>query len=145
MTREPLKARLLRIVWRLSGHKGRVDQFLAGFLKYRKYLPECDAADIIPGFSGTEVRLRQCPLGAWSTPLVDVYVVLKAALGFQSRRILELGTSESQIRPVMCDYFGASACNQRMSWMAFLSSTVTITARFKPSSLRCFSTCRSLS
>lgn len=92
MTNEPLKARLLRLVWQLSGRKPRVDLFLSGFLKYRKYLPECDATDIIPNFAGTEVRFRQAPLGTWSTPLVDVFVVIKAALGFQSRRILELGS-----------------------------------------------------
>lgn len=92
MTNEPLKARLLRLVWQLSGRKLRVDQFLAGSLKYRKYLPECDAADVIPNFSKTEVRFRQAPIGAWSTPLIDVFVVIKAALGFQSSRILELGS-----------------------------------------------------
>jgi predicted O-methyltransferase YrrM len=80
------------MAWRLSGRKPRVDQFFAGFLKYRKYLPEGDAADLIPDFSATEVRFRQAPIGNWSTPLIDVYVLIKAALGFQSRRILELGS-----------------------------------------------------
>jgi len=79
-------------MWRLSGRKPRVDQFLAGFLKYRKYLPECDASDVIPNFSETEIRIRRCPIGTWSTPLIDVFVVIKAALGFRSKRILELGS-----------------------------------------------------
>lgn len=91
MKNEPLQARLLRVPWQLSGRKPRVDSFLSGFLKYRKYLPECDAAQVIPRFTETEVRIRQCPMGAWSTPLIYVYVLLKAALGFQSRNILELG------------------------------------------------------
>jgi hypothetical protein len=92
MINEPLQARLLRFAWQLSGRKPRVDQFLAGFLKYRKYLPECDAIDIIPNFPGVEVRFQQAPIGTWSTPLVDVFVVIKAALGFQNKRILELGS-----------------------------------------------------
>jgi hypothetical protein len=79
MIDEPLQARSLRVLWRLSGRNNRLDQFLAGFLKYRKYLPECDAAEAIPGFSETEVRIRKCPLGGWSTPLGDVFVVLKSA------------------------------------------------------------------
>lgn len=106
MTHEPSKTRLLRIVWQLSGRKGRVDQFLAGFLKYRKYLPECDATDVIPGFSETEVHIRQCPLGAWSTPLVDVFVVLKAALGFRSRRILEMGSYRGDTTRLLAENTG---------------------------------------
>jgi predicted O-methyltransferase YrrM len=92
MIKEPFKTRLLRFAWLLSGRKPRVDQFLAGFLKYRKYLPECEASDIVPNFSGTEVCFSQAPIGNWSTPLIDVFVVIKAALGFQSQRILELGS-----------------------------------------------------
>lgn len=92
MFSEPFKARLLRAAWRVSGRKPRVDQFLAGFLRYRKYLRECDARDAIPDFERSDVRIRQCPLGPWSTPLIDVFVIIKAALGFRSKRILELGS-----------------------------------------------------
>jgi predicted O-methyltransferase YrrM len=106
MTHEPLQARLLRIVWQLSGRKPRMDQFLAGFLKYRKYLPECDAADVIPNFSETEIHIRQCPVGAWSTPLIDVFVVIKAALGFRSRRILELGSYRGDTARLLAENTG---------------------------------------
>lgn len=106
MTSEPLKARLLRLVWQLSGRKPRMDQFLAGFLKYRKYLPECDAADVIPNFSETEIRIQQCPMGTWSTPLIDVYVVLKAAQGFQSKRILELGSYRGDTARLLAENTG---------------------------------------
>src|SRR5690348_16404193 len=103
MMNEPLKAHFLRAIWRLTGRKPRVDQFFAGFLKYRHYLPECDAAEVIPDFLGTEVRIRQCPLGNWSTPLVDVFVVLKAALGFQSKRILELGSYRGETARLLAE------------------------------------------
>ena len=97
-----MQARLLRVLRRLADRKPRVDLFLSGFLKYRKYLLECDAAQAIPNFIETEIRIRQCPIGAWSTPLIDVFVLLKAAIGFQSKRILELGSyrvwQESQVR-----------------------------------------------
>lgn len=87
-----MKTRMLRAAWQLSGRRQKLDQFFSMFLKYRKYLPECDAAQIIPDFNKTEVRIKECPLGAWSTPLGDVYVLIKSALGFSSRRILELGS-----------------------------------------------------
>lgn len=106
MLNEPLKTRALRALWRLSGRKPRVDSLLTGFLKYRRYLPEGDAEEIIPEFSKTEIRIRQCPLGSWSTPLVDVYVVLKAALGFQSKRILELGSYRGDTARLLAENTG---------------------------------------
>jgi hypothetical protein len=92
MIPEPFKTRMFRALWQLSGRKPKVDLLLTSFLKYRKYLPECDVEEVIPCFSTTEVRIQRCPVGAWSTPLVDVFVLLKAALGFRSKRILELGS-----------------------------------------------------
>jgi len=89
---EPFKARLLRLVWTLSGKRPRLDELFTGFLKYRKHLSEVEARDVIPKFEDSEVRIRQCPIGAWSTPLIDVFVLLKAAQGFGSERILELGS-----------------------------------------------------
>jgi SAM-dependent methyltransferase len=106
MTNEPLKTRMFRILWRLSGRRQKVDALLSSFLKYRKYLPECDAADVIPDFSNTVVHIQQCPLGAWSTPLVDVYVVLKAALGFHSKRILELGSYRGETARMLAENTG---------------------------------------
>jgi predicted O-methyltransferase YrrM len=106
MIHEPFKTRMLRRLWQLSGRKSRVDHILSGFLKYRKYLPERDAEEIIPGFSETEIRIQRCPLGAWSTPLVDVFVVLKAALGFRSRRILELGSYRGETARLLAENTG---------------------------------------
>jgi len=89
---EPFKTRMLRTIWQLSGRRQKVDRYFSEFLKYRKYLTECDAAEVVPDINNTEVRIKECPLGAWSTPLGDIFVVIKSALGFQSKRILELGS-----------------------------------------------------
>ena len=88
----PLKESLLRLLWKASGRRNSVDTFFTGLLKHRRYLKTVDAKQCIPRFDETEVRLRQCPLGVWSTPLIDVYILIKAAMGFNSRRILELGS-----------------------------------------------------
>jgi SAM-dependent methyltransferase len=106
MTNEPFKTRLLRILWRISGRRQKVDALLSSFLKYRNYLPECDATDAIPDFAKTVVHIQQCPLGTWSTPLVDVYVVLKAALGFRSKRILELGSYRGETARMLAENTG---------------------------------------
>jgi methyltransferase family protein len=107
MINEPLKTKMFRILWRLSGRRQKVDHLLSSFLKYRKYLPECDAADVIPDFSDTVVHIQQCPLGAWSTPLGDVYVVIKAALGFRSKRILELGSYRGETARMLAENTGS--------------------------------------
>jgi len=89
---EPFQTRMLRMIWQLSGRRQKLDRYFSEFLKYRKYLPECDATQVVPNINNTEVRIRECPLGAWSTPLGDIFIVIKSALGFQSKRILELGS-----------------------------------------------------
>lgn len=90
--REPLKVPLFRLFWKLTGRKPRIDSFFTGLLKNRKYLQELDAHEVIPRFAQTKITIQQCPIGTWSTPLIDVFVLLKAAQGFDSRRILELGS-----------------------------------------------------
>jgi predicted O-methyltransferase YrrM len=103
---EPFKARFLRAVWRITGRKSRLDHFFTTFLKYRKYLPECDAQQVIPRFSETEVRIQHCPIGTWSTPLVDVFVLMKAAQGFNSKRILELGSYRGDTARLLAENTG---------------------------------------
>lgn len=88
----PLKESLLRLLWQAAGRRNSVDAFFTTLLKHRRHLKVMDAKQCIPRFEETEVRLRQCPLGVWSTPLIDVYVLIKAAMGFNSKRILELGS-----------------------------------------------------
>jgi predicted O-methyltransferase YrrM len=92
MTKEPTKTRWLRRLWRLTGRRHKLDRFFTSFLTYRKFLPECDAADVIPRLQESEIRIKQCPMGTWSTPMIDVITVLKAAVGFGSKQILELGS-----------------------------------------------------
>jgi predicted O-methyltransferase YrrM len=90
--REPFKARCFRLLWRLAGRRPKLDHFFTSLLTHRRYLPERDAAEIIPLFAESEIKIKQCPIGLWSTPLVDVAVLLKAAIGFGSKRLLELGS-----------------------------------------------------
>ncbi|HMJ88435.1 MAG TPA: class I SAM-dependent methyltransferase [Candidatus Acidoferrum sp.] len=89
---EPLQTRVFRLLYQMSGRKPGVDALLSRRLKYRYYLPEVDAHDVIPRFEETEIRIKRLPVGAWSTPLIDAAIVIKAALGFEAKRILEIGS-----------------------------------------------------
>lgn len=89
----PFVERILSLVWKFSPRKGPVlDALLSRRLSYLKHLPERNPNECIPLFDTTCVVIQQCPLGAWSTPLVDVVVLAKCAIGFESARILELGS-----------------------------------------------------
>lgn len=105
MITESFKIRMLRTVWQLSGRRQRLDRFFSTFVN-RKYLPECDAAQIIPEFNETEIHIRECPVGTWSTPLGDVYVLIKSALGFRSKRILELGSFRGDTARLLAENTG---------------------------------------
>ncbi|HEX3798165.1 MAG TPA: class I SAM-dependent methyltransferase [Verrucomicrobiae bacterium] len=87
-----LKESVMRFLWHASGRRPSLDGFFTALLKHRHYLPEVDPAACIPRFDESEVKFRRCPVGAWSTPIIDVYVLIKAAIGFNSKRILELGS-----------------------------------------------------
>ena len=100
---EPLKTKLLRLIWRLCRRRPRVDIFLTGLLRYRHYLPEVDAEAVIPDFDQTTIRIAHVPRGTWSTPLADLLVVLKAAAGFRSRRILELGSYQGHTARLLAE------------------------------------------
>ena len=86
------KERLLNLIWHCCGRSPSVDGLLTRKLPELKHLPERDPADCIPKFTETEIVIRQCSTGTWSTPLIDVVVLLKCALGFRSRRVLEIGS-----------------------------------------------------
>jgi hypothetical protein len=86
------RERLFRLIWRCCGRGPSLDALLTRKLPELKHLPERNPADCIPNFASTEIVIRQCPIGTWSTPLIDVVVLLKCALGFRSRRILEIGS-----------------------------------------------------
>ena len=88
----PLKARLLYVLYWLGGRGGNLDVFLAKQLRHRQHLPELYAHEVIPGFRETEIRLTHCPLGSWSAPMGDLFVLLKAVVGFKAKRILEIGS-----------------------------------------------------
>lgn len=83
---------IFKFLYRASRRKPAVDCFLSSFLKYRHYLPTVAAETIIPDFAGSEVTIRDLPRGLWATPLVDTLSVVKAAIGFKSKKILEIGS-----------------------------------------------------
>jgi len=103
---EPVKARWLRTLWRVTGRRPKIDRLLSSFLTYRRYLPESDPQEVIPRFAETEITIKQCPMGTWSTPLVDVFVLLKAAIGFQSKPILELGSYRGDTARLLAENTG---------------------------------------
>jgi hypothetical protein len=86
------KESLLRLLYNASGRKPSVDKFFTTFLKHRQHLRSMDPKTCIPQFEESEIKFRRCPIGEWSTPIIDVYVLLKAAVGFGAKRILELGS-----------------------------------------------------
>ncbi|MCX6896561.1 MAG: class I SAM-dependent methyltransferase [Verrucomicrobia bacterium] len=90
--RPGVRERLLKLAWLCSGRSPGVDALLTRKLPGLKHLPARNPADCIPDFAATEMVIRRCPVGIWSTPLIDVVVLLKCALGFRSRRILEIGS-----------------------------------------------------
>ena len=69
-----------------------MDKFLTSFLTHRHFLTTVAAEDVIPGFAVNPVTVRDLPRGLWATPLVDTLSVLKSAIGFGSRKILEIGS-----------------------------------------------------
>ena len=89
---EPGLVHLFRALFRLTGRRRSVDFFLTPLLKHRNYLPVAAAEAVIPDFKESLVSLRDLPRGLWATPLVDTLTVVKAAKGFQSKRILEIGS-----------------------------------------------------
>ncbi|RYD85161.1 MAG: class I SAM-dependent methyltransferase [Verrucomicrobiaceae bacterium] len=89
---DPSYVSLMKLVYRASRRQPSVDRLFTSFLKYRNYLPAVAAEKVIPNFAASQVTIRDLPRGLWATPLVDTLSVVKAAQGFQSKRILEIGS-----------------------------------------------------
>lgn len=90
--KDPPLALLFKAIYRLSGRSKSLDAFLTPMLKYRYYLPVVAAEKVIPAFSETRLSIVDLPRGEWATPLVDTLSLLKAAVGFQAKRVLEIGS-----------------------------------------------------
>lgn len=86
------KERLLEIVWKLSPKGPALDSLLTRRLPELRHLPEKSPSECIAAFDTTCVTIQQCPFGVWSTPIIDVITVVKCALGFEAKRILEIGS-----------------------------------------------------
>jgi hypothetical protein len=86
------KESIFRTLYRLSGKKRSVDAFLTPMLAHRNYLPVVAAEQVIPRFDESRVQLVDLPRGTWATPLIDTLTVIKAAIGFGSAKVLEIGS-----------------------------------------------------
>jgi hypothetical protein len=89
---DPPMVDMFRLIYRASRRNQSVDKFLTSFLKYRHFLPTVAAEYAIPGFADNPVTICDLPRGLWATPLVDTLSVVKAAIGFKSKKILEIGS-----------------------------------------------------
>lgn len=103
---EPTHAALLRILWKLTGRHRHFDAFLTPFLKYREFLPVVTGDKVIPDFLTSEVRFTTPPIGPWATPADDTLAVIKAVVGFQSKRILEIGSYKGTTAKLMAQNTG---------------------------------------
>ncbi|MEI8285259.1 MAG: class I SAM-dependent methyltransferase [bacterium] len=96
-------APIFKLIYRASRRNSAVDCFLSSFLKYRHYLPTVAAEAIIPDFARSEVIIRDLPRGLWATPLVDTLSVVKAAIGFKSKKILEIGSYKGSTAKLLAE------------------------------------------
>ena len=100
---ETARTKALRSLWNASGQRLRVGEWLSRGVRDRHPLPELTPAEAIPDFERSEIRLTHCPVGSWSSPLVDVLLVLKCAVGFQAKNILELGSYRGETARLLAE------------------------------------------
>lgn len=103
---EPTKASLLRLLWKLTGRSRSFDCFLSSFLKERMHLPVMSPDKLLPRFFESRVSLVIPPLGPWATPAGDTLTLLKAVVGFESKRILEIGSYRGTTARLMAQNTG---------------------------------------
>jgi predicted O-methyltransferase YrrM len=103
---EPAHAAALRILWKLTGRHRRFDTFLTPFLKYRAFLPVVTGEKVIPNFLTSQVSITTPPIGPWATPAGDTLTVIKAVVGFESKRILEIGSYKGNTAKLMAENTG---------------------------------------
>ena len=103
---EPPYATILRWFWKLTGKSRHLDSFLTPFLKYREFLPVMPGEKIIPEFMTSTVRFTTPPIGPWATPADDTLAVIKAVVGYQSKKILEIGSYKGTTALLMAENTG---------------------------------------
>ena len=103
---EPKHIRLLRILWKLTGKSRNFDRFLAHHLKFRRFLEVRTGEDVIPDFLTSEIHFTSPPIGLWATPAADTLAVLKGIVGFESKKILEIGSYKGTTAKLMAENSG---------------------------------------
>lgn len=89
---EPLTARLFRLLYRATGKKSWVDRVFSEYLTHRTTFASVPPQVAIPNYDAKTVKVGSTPEGLWASPLLDVVVVVKAAMAFAPKRILEIGS-----------------------------------------------------
>lgn len=56
------------------------------------FLPEISAEEVIPQYLTSSVTITTPPTGAWATPAGDTLILLKCIVGFQPKKVLEIGS-----------------------------------------------------
>lgn len=93
----------MRILWKLLGRSRNLDHFLTQMLSSRKFLPVVTGDKVIPDFMSSVVSIKTPPIGPWATPADDTIAVIKAIVGFQSKRILEIGSYKGTTAMLMAE------------------------------------------
>jgi hypothetical protein len=70
----------------------RLETMITQLDKGRLRLPLVSLERLFPEFDGKPVSFYEVPLGAWSTPIVDVAMLVKIALCAESKSVMELGS-----------------------------------------------------
>jgi hypothetical protein len=70
----------------------RIEQALSALDKARLKLPVVGLRPLLDGFDDAPVMLRELPIGPWSSPVADAFVLAKIALCLKPRHVLEVGS-----------------------------------------------------
>jgi predicted O-methyltransferase YrrM len=97
------------LVSRLVKNRPFADQVLCHFLRRRMRLPQLSLASLFDDFDREPVTIRQVPRGCWSTPLVDVIMLLKLTACAHPKRILEIGSFRGYTALLIAQHSDADA------------------------------------
>jgi hypothetical protein len=73
-------------------HRPRLEAMISQLDKGRLKLPMLSLERLFPSFCDKPVSFYEVPLGPWSTPIVDVTMLVKVALCAGSKSVIELGS-----------------------------------------------------
>jgi Methyltransferase domain len=90
-------------------NRPRLETIISQLDKRRLKLPMLSLERLFPDFSAKPVSFYELPLGAWSTPLVDVAMLVKIALCAGSKSVMELGSYRGYTALALARHLGSEA------------------------------------